>query len=211
MIAALPDIRMVDPGTALAGLAVLLAMAGVAWRDCLTFEIDFALLGVAALSMAALIAGTGPGAGQEVIAGLVVAGLLGSVATLVHLVRPRWFGQGDIWLMGFLGLAAGPDHVVPVLALFALLAALTSACYSRARGKRLFRSLIPAALPGMGAASLAQGSGKEDAMTAAAISDRRASRRSPHMPWSIRKLNSLPQRMVAEEMRGRTSDREEDC
>ena len=143
----------VDPETVMITLAALLAMAGVAWRDARTFEIDFCLLGVAAFAMSALIAGADAGGGVTRALGLAVA--MAGLTLLVHGVRPGHLGAGDIWLMGFIGLAAGPDHILAVLISFGLLGLLTSAVYSRVRGKRLFRSMFPLALPGMGAGLLA--------------------------------------------------------
>ena len=143
----------VAPETVMITLAVLLAMAGVAWRDARTFEIDFCLLGVAAFAMSALIAGADAGGGVTRALGLAVA--MAGVTLLVHVIRPGHLGAGDIWLMGFIGLAAGPDHILAVLISFGLLGLLTSAVYSRVRGKRLFRSVFPLALPGMGAGLLA--------------------------------------------------------
>ena len=149
-----PDPAMLfDPETVLISLCILLAMGGVAWRDARTFEIDLTLLGVAAMSFVTLVAMQGDVV--DVTSTLAVAGLLVLVTGLTHAIRPARIGQGDIWLMGFIGLVSGPAHIAPVLAVFCVLCVLTSAFYSRARGKRLFRSLFPVALPGMGAAGFA--------------------------------------------------------
>jgi len=150
MIAGLSDMAMMAAPWLIAAPA-LLAMARIALHDVFTFEIDFAWLGIAALCMLLLIlAGDG-----DLVDALVAAGLFWLVTALLNLLLPGRIGQGDTWLMGFLGLAAGSGHALPVLAMLALLSLLTSACYSIARGKRLFRSMIPVALPGMGAGLLA--------------------------------------------------------
>ena len=138
---------------AFCALTALFTMALVAWHDCRTFEIDFGLLGVAAFSMAGVIAIT---AGPDALPpALMAAGVAGTITWLARCWKPGRLGQGDIRLMGFVGFASGPQWAVPVLAVFCLFCALTAASSSRARGKRLFASMFPAALPGMGAAALA--------------------------------------------------------
>ena len=137
----------------LCAISALFAMILVAWRDCISFEIDFALLGAAALAMASVILIT---AGPEALPGALVAAAIAATASwIAWRWKPGRLGLGDIRLMGFVGFAAGPDHAVPVLAALCLFCALTAACYSHIRGKKLFRSMFPAALPGMGAAVLA--------------------------------------------------------
>ena len=134
----------------LCAISALFAMILVAWRDCISFEIDFALLGAAALAMASVILIT---AGPEALPGALVAAAIAATASwIAWRWKPGRLGLGDIRLMGFVGFAAGPDHAVPVLAALCLFCALTAACYSHIRGKKLFRSMFPAALPGMGAA-----------------------------------------------------------
>ena len=73
----------------------------------------------------------------------------------MHRWRPGKIGRGDIWLMAFAGFVAGPDHAAPVLVAFCILCVLTAGAYSLARGKGFFRSMFPAALPGMATAALA--------------------------------------------------------
>ena len=152
-----PDsLTLFDPVMMLIGLSALgagLAMAGVAWRDCTRLEIDFTLLAGVTLCSAPVIWIVGGFYG--LFAALVCAGLAGAVTALACFWRPGRIGRGDIWLLAALGFMAGPDHAPLVLALFVLFAVLTAALYSLSRGKRLFGSMFPAAVPGMGAGSAA--------------------------------------------------------
>ena len=131
-------------------LCALFAMTVVAWRDYTRFEIEYAALAAATLATAPLILMAGGLSG--LFAALVCAVLAGVVTALACYWRPGRIGQGDIWLLAALGFLAGPNHAPLVLALFVIFAVLTAALYSLARGKRLFASMFPAALPGMGAA-----------------------------------------------------------
>ena len=150
------SLTLFDPILLLIGLSALgagLAMAGVAWRDCTRLEIDFTLLAGVTLCIAPVIWMAGGFDG--LFAALVCAGLAGAVTALACFWRPGRIGRGDIWLLAALGFLAGPDHAPLVLGLFVLFAVLTAALYSLSRGKRLFRSMFPAAAPGMAAASAA--------------------------------------------------------
>ncbi len=149
MIAGLSDMVMAVAPWLIAALA-LRAMVVIGLYDVFTFEIHLGLLGMAALYMVLLIL-TG---GGNLVDALVVAGLFWLVTALFNRMALR-IGQGDTWLMGFIGLAAGSGYALPVLVVFGLLSLLTAACYSIVCGKRLFRSMFPIALPGMGAALLA--------------------------------------------------------
>ena len=142
-----------NPVLTTALLLALMAMALVVLRDVRIFEIDFALLAIAALNTGVVVlAVDGPGALGGAMASALVIGLI--TAALCYW-RPGWLGQGDIRLMAFVGLAAGPEHMPVTMVAFLAVAVLTSAAYSLARGKRLFRSMFPAALPAMGAAAIA--------------------------------------------------------
>ena len=163
------DLHMFDPRLALISLSTVLAMGGVAWRDILTFEIDFLLLAVAALAVSAVIVSTQPDSGLT--GAIALAAVMAALTLLVHVIRPGQLGRGDIWLMGFIGLAAGPEHIITVLAALTLLSLLTAACYSHIRGKRLFRSMFPLALPGMGAGLLALVLRMRDAATGQGAGD----------------------------------------
>ena len=150
-----PETFLLSPNTVLTAalLLALMAMALVVLRDVRIFEIDFALLAMAALNTGVVVLATGgPGALGGAMASALVIGLI--TAALCYW-RPGWLGQGDIRLMAFLGLAAGPEHMPVTMTAFLAFAVLTSAAYSFARGKRPFRSMFPAALPAMGAAVIA--------------------------------------------------------
>ena len=133
----------------LATLSVL-AMAGVALFDIQRFEIHPGLLLAAvAPALAAIVLMEGFAALSWSAATGV---LIGGTAFLAATLWPGRIGQGDIGLLGSLGVVGGPQLLPILLVLFGLFAALTSAAYSLARGKRVFRSMIPAALPAMAAA-----------------------------------------------------------
>lgn len=142
------------PALGPAACAVALAcMAAVAVRDMRSFEIDpVPLLGAALASLAAACAVEGP---SGAAGSLAAAGLAWAVARAVARLLPGRIGGGDVWLFAAMAAAAGIDLMAPMLALFAAFAAAAGAAYSLARGKRLFRSMVPAALPGMAAAGLA--------------------------------------------------------
>ena len=133
----------------LATLSVL-AMAGVALFDIQRFEIHPGLLlAVVAPALATIVLLEGVAAMSWSAA---AGALAGGTAFLAACLWPGRLGQGDIGLLGSLGVVGGPEFLPVLLLLFAILAALTSAAYSLARGKRLFRSMFPAALPAMAAA-----------------------------------------------------------
>ena len=128
----------------------LLAMVGVALFDVQRFEIHPGLLlAVVAPAMAAIVLLEGLAA---LSLSAATGALLGGTAFLAASLWPGRIGQGDIGLIGSLGVVGGPEFLPLLLLVFTLFAALTSAAYSLARGKRLFRSMFPAALPAMAAA-----------------------------------------------------------
>ena len=129
----------------------LVAMAGVAWIDVRQFEIHPGLLLAAVATALAVIVLL---EGVVAMSWSAVAGaLLGGTAFIAASLWPDRMGQGDIGLLGCLGVVGGPEFLPVLLLLFVVLAALTSAAYSLARGKPLFRSMFPAALPAMAAAA----------------------------------------------------------
>ena len=141
--------------TLFCALVALFAMLCVAWHDYRTFEIDYAMLALATFAVLPVIIVTGglpslPGA-------LLIAGIFGGATRIAQWLKPGKIGLGDIPLMAFIGFAAGPHESIAVLAAFVLFCVLTSAAYSISRGKRLFKSMFPMALPGMIAAALALG------------------------------------------------------
>lgn len=134
---------------------VLFAMAFIAWQDCRRFEIHLELLALATLALVPVILVTDGLYG--ILDALITAALFGGSTWIACRLRPGRIGRGDIFLLAFLGFVAGRDEAVPVLAALGLFCILTAAGYSIARGKRLLRSMFPAALPGMGASVLALG------------------------------------------------------
>ena len=137
------------------GSLALFAMSCVAWHDCRTFEIDYMILLIATLAVLPVIVAT---EGVLALPGtLVTAVICGGVTWLGQHLRPGKIGMGDIPLMGFIGLVSGPDIAIFALVALVIFSALTSAAYSIRRGKRMFRSMFPMALPGMLAAALALG------------------------------------------------------
>ena len=141
--------------TVFCALLALFAMLCVAWHDYRTFEIDFAMLAIATFAVLPVIVVT---EGLLALPGtLLIAGIFGCATWIAQRLKPGKIGLGDISLMAFIGFAAGPHEAVPVLAALVLFCVLTAAAYSIRRGKRLFKSMFPMALPGMIAAALALG------------------------------------------------------
>ena len=142
-----PIIALGTVGYAIAALFALMIATGlvvVLWRDLTRFEIDFAALALASLPMLALtLLLSGP---EAALAALAVAALFGTLAEAVRRLRPGRMGAGDPWAFAALGLAAGPDHAIVTLLTCSLLCLVTSITWSLRRGKRLFRSMFPAAL-----------------------------------------------------------------
>lgn len=144
-----------DPGMTAAILGAgaaflaLFAMARVACIDIRRLEIDPDWASLAAWAgLAAIIAVEGPDAWPEAVA---TAAVTGGVAWLAARLRPGRIGQGDIGLFAVLGLLAGPDRILHVMGLVVAFCLAACGTYGLARGKRLFRSAIPAALPFMAA------------------------------------------------------------
>ena len=115
-------------------------------EDMVRFEIEFAALAMVALNGAALNIHLGQsplemalGAGIWALAALAVRSLMG---------RNR-LGQGDIWLFAGIGLIAGASGALSAVVLFVILSLATSYAYARARGRKMARSLYPAAIPGV--------------------------------------------------------------
>lgn len=128
----------------------LFAMWRVAVIDFLQFEIDPAWLLVFVLSgLTAVIVNERAHGLPDALA---VGGIAAGATALVVWLRPGQIGRGDIWLMGAIGVIAGPLLLPPLMVVLVIFAAAVSAGYSRARGKRLFRSGFPLALPAMAAA-----------------------------------------------------------
>ena len=128
------------------GSLALFAMSYVAWHDYKTYNIDCLILFIAALAVLPVIMAT---EGISVLPGtLVTAVIFGGVTWLGQQLRPGKMGTGDIPLMGFIGLVAGPDNAILVLVAFVVFSALTSATYSIRRGKKLFKSMFSDGIAG---------------------------------------------------------------
>ena len=156
MTDATPFIVLGPVGYAMAALFLLVsvvALAKLLWRDLTRFEIDFAAVVMFSLSTCCLILlFSGP---EAVRGALAVAALFGTVTEAMRRLWPGRIGAGDPWLFAAFGLVAGPEHLKLVLAVTILLSLGTALCWSLARGKRLFRSMFPAALAFVPAMALA--------------------------------------------------------
>lgn len=146
-----------DPGMtasvlgAASALLALVAMMRVACIDlrCFMIDLDWAELAGWA-SLGAIIAVEGPGVWPWAVAAGTLAG---SVAWLATRLRPGRIGLGDVALCAVLGLVAGPNHAPFVMALVIAFLIAALAAYGLARGKGLFGSGVPYALPAMAALS----------------------------------------------------------
>lgn len=136
--------------TLMASAIAVMAMATMAWVDIRSFEIDpIALVAVLLASAAAIYLAEGL---EGLSTSFLVAVFTAGIAALALWMRPAAIGQGDIGLFGALGLIGGMAYLPLLLVLMLVFASMTSASYSLTRGKRLFRSMFPAALPAMAAA-----------------------------------------------------------
>ena len=115
------------------------------------FEIDPA--GAIALAVSGILTILMLEGGYRSALSLAYALMTGVVTLVACRIWPGRIGQGDIGVMALLGLIGGPDFLLLLLWFFVLSALLTSAGYSWSRGKRLFRSMFPVALPAMAAAA----------------------------------------------------------
>lgn len=150
---------MTEPGPFIAALTMpalwaslavaFIAMVQIVRVDLLMLEISFGGCAALVLSgLAAAMLADGPSAATDsLLAGTIAA----AVAALVRVLRPARLGRGDIVLLGAMGAAAGTALMPVLMVLFLLFCVVTAAAYSLHRGKRLFRSAFPAALPGMAA------------------------------------------------------------
>ena len=129
------------------GLLCVFAALWILREDVLAFEISFAGCGVLTLSGLGLAAAGGGLAG--VVDGLIAGAVAGMATGLVHVVMPARLGRGDIVLVASMGAVTGTALMPVLMVLFLAFCALTSGVYSLRRGKRLFRSAFPAALPAM--------------------------------------------------------------
>ncbi len=136
--------------------ATVLTFAGMAWvavHDMRSFEIDpDALLAATLSALSVMTAIEGPAGVHDSLASGTIAGV---TAWYVARLLPGRIGRGDVWLFTAMATVSGTALLPLLFSFFFPFAVLTSAAYSISRGKRLFRSMIPAALPGMAAAAVA--------------------------------------------------------
>ena len=131
------------------GCLVLFVMFLIARHDYRTFEIHYGMLAFSTCAMVLLIALM---EGINALAGsFLTAAILGGATLCIQWFYPGKIGIGDIPLMAFIGFVSGDETVWVVLALI-IFSTMTAAVYSIQRGKKLFKSMFPMALPGMLAA-----------------------------------------------------------
>lgn len=117
-------------------------------EDLRWFEINFGALAVVVFNGVCL----------NLMFGVSVVAMLGgglawmcSAVLVRFLFGSKALGQGDIWLMGSMGLLAGVGGSLVAIMIYGLLMLITAYSYrqarSRAKGRRII-SLFPAALPG---------------------------------------------------------------
>ena len=131
------------------GLLCVFAALWILRWDMLAFEISFAGCGVLTLSGLGLAAAGGGLAG--VVDGLIAGAVAGIATGIVHILMPARLGRGDIVLVASMGAVTGTTLMPVLMVIFLAFCAVTSGVYSLRRGKRLFRSAFPAALPAMAA------------------------------------------------------------
>ncbi|MXX91114.1 MAG: hypothetical protein F4213_05585 [Boseongicola sp. SB0677_bin_26] len=133
------------PGISVLALALMAPLGAIlAWmflRDLRFFVIDYVPLAAVTALMAiivVLLEGT-----MALLPSFAIGTGSATVAALARRVWRRGMGSGDPWIFGTLGIAAGPEHLVPALTCLCTLACAISAAWSLSRGKRLFRSMFP--------------------------------------------------------------------
>ncbi len=127
-------------------MILLMIFMGLLIRtDMARFEIEFAALAMVALNGAALNIHLGQSP-LEMALGLLIW-IVAALAVRIFKTRNA-LGQGDVYLFAVIGLVAGTGGTPVALLLFVLISLATSYAYARARGRKMARSLTPAALPG---------------------------------------------------------------
>lgn len=126
------------------------SMLWIAYWDAKTFEINYEVLGIAPWCYVAFLIATN----GNLISAIFGAAIMFAVALLIHRVFRRLMGMGDYALYAFMGLVAGVELLPFLVVANGVFSTITAALYSVQRGKRLFRSMFPAAVPGMAAAML---------------------------------------------------------
>lgn len=129
----------------LVGLAVV-----IIYTDAKYFEIDIPAIIALSICLLAIRVLQGANPLNNIVAGVIML----CIAALVHRLYHKGFGFGDYYLFAAMGICSGLNLILLLAAANILFAAITSASYSVARGKPLFRSAFPAAIPGVAAAAL---------------------------------------------------------
>ncbi len=128
-----------------AGLAIT-----IVYNDITCFEIDILAVCAAAICVASLLLTVD----INIINNLYAAGIMLILAALGRRFYSKGFGLGDYYLYAFMGFASGLALLWLMVSVNIILGLVTSAGYSKARKKPLFRSSFPAAVPGVIAATV---------------------------------------------------------
>jgi hypothetical protein len=118
--------------------------------DVTRFEIDLSAIATASLCVISVYLSLG----FDLLSHFAAVIVMFAVSFVVHRLYHRGFGLGDYYLFAFMGLVSGLEHLALLIVLNAIFSTITALYYSRIRGKRMFRSVFPAALPGILAAVL---------------------------------------------------------
>ena len=118
--------------------------------DAKHFEIDIPAIIAVGICLLAIRVLQGANPLNNIMAAIIML----CIAALVHRLYHKGFGFGDYYLFAVMGLCSGLNLILLLVTANIFFAAITSACYSNARGKPLFKSAFPAAIPGVAAASL---------------------------------------------------------
>jgi hypothetical protein len=118
--------------------------------DVTRFEIDPSAIAAASLCIISVYLLLG----FDLLSHFAAVIVMFAVSFVIHRLYHRGFGLGDYYLFAFMGLVSGLEHLGMLIVLNAIFSTFTSMYYSQIRGKRMFRSVFPAALPGILAAVL---------------------------------------------------------
>lgn len=129
-------------------LALMGLLVVIIHTDVTRFEIDLSAIAFASLCVISVYSSLG----FDLLSHFAAAAAMFVISFIVHRLYHRGFGLGDYYLFVFMGLVSGLEYLVFLIVLNAIFSAITALHYSRIRGKRMFRSAFPAALPGVFAA-----------------------------------------------------------
>ena len=118
--------------------------------DITRFEIDPSAIATASLCIISVYLSLG----FDLLSHFAAVIVMFAVSFVVHRLYHRGFGLGDYYLFAFMGLVSGLEHLALLIVLNAIFSTITALYYSQIRGKRMFRSVFPAAVPGILAAVL---------------------------------------------------------